>query len=119
MTDDRYPWSTVYIEQAFRQVKHNLFRGQVDGLEVSLDEGNQRFGIAGFGWGLEEFEGRRNIGHGGSTSGFSASLQRFPDDRLTVIVLCNSGENGVAGALAKSVARIYFDAHTRRSTSPR
>ena len=71
----------------------------------------------GFGWGLEEFEGRRNIGHGGSTSGFSASLQRFPDDRLTVIVLCNSGENGVAGALAKSVARIYFDAHPRRSTS--
>ncbi len=73
----------------------------------------------GFGWGLEEFEGRRNIGHGGSTSGFSASLQRFPDDRLTVIVLCNSGENGVASALAKSVARIYFDAHPRRSTSLR
>ena len=71
----------------------------------------------GFGWGLEDFESRRNIGHSGSTSGFSASLQRFPDDRLTVIVLCNSGENGVAGALAKSVARIYLDAHRRRSTS--
>jgi CubicO group peptidase (beta-lactamase class C family) len=60
----------------------------------------------GFGWAIDEFRGHKNIGHGGSTSGFSASLQRFPDDRLTVIVLCNSGKEGVAGVVAKSVAEI-------------
>ena len=62
----------------------------------------------GFGWRVAPFEGTKNVGHGGSTSGFSASLQRFPDDNVTVIVLCNSGEEGVATSLARSIARIYF-----------
>lgn len=34
----------------------------------------------GFGWRIETVEGRRNVGHSGSTFGFSANLQRFPDD---------------------------------------
>src|SRR5262249_36897099 len=34
----------------------------------------------GFGWRIEKFEGHRIVGHGGSTSGFSATIQRFPDD---------------------------------------
>ena len=58
----------------------------------------------GFGWRLNDFEGRRNIGHSGSTSGFSASLQRFPETHLTVIVLCNLGQEGVATELARQVA---------------
>lgn len=62
----------------------------------------------GFGWRIGEFEGHRNIGHSGSTSGFSASLQRFPDDKLTVIVLCNSDEPNIATTLARSVARLCF-----------
>jgi CubicO group peptidase (beta-lactamase class C family) len=60
----------------------------------------------GFGWRLEDFDGRRNIGHSGSTSGFSASLQRFPDYDLTVIVLCNLGEEGMATSVARMVAEI-------------
>jgi hypothetical protein len=48
------------------------------------------------------------MGHSGSTSGYSASLQRFPNDRLTVIVLCNLGEQGLATTLAKGVAELYF-----------
>jgi D-alanyl-D-alanine carboxypeptidase len=61
----------------------------------------------GFGWRIEEFEGHRNIGHGGATSGFSASLQRFPDDHLAVILLTNTDEQ-VATAIARNVARFYF-----------
>ncbi len=60
----------------------------------------------GFGWRIGEFQGRKNIGHSGSTSGFSASLQRFPDDRLAVIVLCNSGEPNIATTIAKGIAAI-------------
>jgi len=62
----------------------------------------------GFGWRVATFEGAKNIGHGGSTSGFSASLQRFPDNNVTVIVLCNSGEEGVATSIAKTCAGFYF-----------
>ncbi len=64
----------------------------------------------GFGWRLEPFEGHKNIGHSGSTSGFSASLQRFPDDKICVIVLCNSDETNVATTLAKTIGGFYFKA---------
>src|SRR5205823_7930173 len=46
----------------------------------------------GFGWFIDSVEGHKNIGHGGSTSGFSASSERFPDDQLTVIILTNTDE---------------------------
>ena len=62
----------------------------------------------GFGWRLEDYKGRKNIGHSGSTSGFSASLQRFPDQHLTVIVLCNLGEQSLATLIARGVANLRF-----------
>jgi CubicO group peptidase (beta-lactamase class C family) len=62
----------------------------------------------GLGMRLEDYKGRKNIGHSGSTSGFSASYQRFPDDKLTVIVLCNLGKQGVATGVARAIADLYF-----------
>ncbi|MDB6033230.1 MAG: Beta-lactamase [Verrucomicrobiales bacterium] len=62
----------------------------------------------GFGWKLDDYKGTRCIGHGGATSGFSSSLQKFPDLKLTVIVLTNSGEEGVAGQIAKGIAEFYI-----------
>src|SRR5207253_3159712 len=68
---------------------------------------NGKLSSYGFGWRVEDYKGRKNIGHSGSTSGFSASLQRFPGDNLTLIVLCNSGEQNVATTLARGIADIY------------
>jgi CubicO group peptidase (beta-lactamase class C family) len=62
----------------------------------------------GFGWFLNRFNERENIGHSGSTSGFSASFQRFPKDRLAVIVLTNSNEEGIATQVAREIALIYL-----------
>jgi CubicO group peptidase (beta-lactamase class C family) len=63
----------------------------------------------GFGWFLSPLKGHQNIGHSGTTSGFSASLQRFPKDGLAVIVLTNSNEDGVATKVAKEVALLYLE----------
>jgi len=60
----------------------------------------------GFGWRIGEFEGWRNIGHSGSTAGFSASLQRFPEEGLAVIVLCNLDEANIATTLARELAKL-------------
>jgi CubicO group peptidase (beta-lactamase class C family) len=62
----------------------------------------------GFAWFLDTVEGHKNIGHSGATSGFSASLQRFPDDHLAVILLTNTDEQ-IATTLAKKIATFYFD----------
>jgi D-alanyl-D-alanine carboxypeptidase len=72
---------------------------------VKLNDGKTR--NYGFGWNVDTENGHKNIGHGGSTSGFSASIQRFPDDRLAVIILTNTDE-GIATTLAKKVATFFF-----------
>jgi CubicO group peptidase (beta-lactamase class C family) len=70
-----------------------------------LNDGNPtRYG---YGWRIENLEGRRNVGHSGSTSGFSASFQRFPDDGLTVVLLTNTGEQ-IATTLARKVASLHL-----------
>lgn len=67
----------------------------------------------GFGWYIQTFEGHRNLAHNGATSGFSASVQRFPDDGLSVIVLTNSDEM-IAGPLARKVAAFYLGQRKER-----
>jgi CubicO group peptidase (beta-lactamase class C family) len=61
----------------------------------------------GLGWRIEKVDRHLNIGHGGSTSGFSATLQRFPDDHLAVIILTNTDEQ-IATKLARAIAAFYF-----------
>lgn len=43
----------------------------------------------GFGWFLDPYKGHRRTWHYGETCGFLTAIQRFPDDRLTVIILSN------------------------------
>ena len=61
----------------------------------------------GFGWYVSTVDGHKNLGHGGSTSGFSATIQRFPNDHLVVIILTNTDEQ-IATTLGKQVATFYF-----------
>jgi D-alanyl-D-alanine carboxypeptidase len=63
----------------------------------------------GFGWFIDTLDGHKNIGHSGSTSGFSATIQRFPDDKLAVIILTNTDE-AIATPLAKKIATFFFAA---------
>jgi len=60
----------------------------------------------GLGWGLQPFQGHRRVLHNGGMPGFSADLQRFTDDRLTIIILCNT-EGVDADMLAVTVAGFY------------
>jgi CubicO group peptidase (beta-lactamase class C family) len=43
----------------------------------------------GFGWFLDPYQGHKRMSHDGSTIGFRTTIQRFPDDQLTIIVLAN------------------------------
>ena len=62
----------------------------------------------GFGWFLDPYRGHRRMSHDGETIGFRTTIQRFPDDKLTVIVLANRGDVNPA-ALALKVADLYLD----------
>jgi Beta-lactamase len=54
---------------------------------VRLNDGNTY--PYGFGWEIAELRAQRLIGHTGSWQGFKTSVQRFPSQDLTVIVLAN------------------------------
>ncbi|MFQ5705213.1 MAG: serine hydrolase domain-containing protein [Gemmatimonadales bacterium] len=60
-----------------------------------------------FGNNIGEYKGLRTVSHGGSLMGFRTALLRFPDQRFSVIVLCNLGNINPSG-LALQVADIYL-----------
>ena len=43
----------------------------------------------GFGWFLDPYEGHARIWHTGSTMGFRTVIERFLNEDLTIIILCN------------------------------
>ena len=61
----------------------------------------------GFGWFLDPYRGHTRYSHYGETVGFRTAIQRFPDDRLTVIVFANRADLD-APAMAESVAGLYL-----------
>ncbi len=61
----------------------------------------------GYGWRIDTYKGHRRIYHTGETCGFSTTIQRFPDDLLTVIVLANRRDADVKTA-AEKVAEMFL-----------
>jgi CubicO group peptidase (beta-lactamase class C family) len=43
----------------------------------------------GFGWFLDPYKSRARMWHSGSTRGFRTVIQRFTEENLTLIILCN------------------------------
>jgi CubicO group peptidase (beta-lactamase class C family) len=61
----------------------------------------------GLGLFVRPLVGVKNIWHSGSTAGYRAHLNRFPDSHTSVAVLCN-GSNGDATRSANDVSRLYL-----------
>ena len=61
----------------------------------------------GFGWFLDPLRGRPRQWHHGETMGFRSVIERFPDDRLTVVILANRDDLDVR-ALALQIADEYL-----------
>ena len=66
----------------------------------------------GFGWFLEPYHGHARMWHYGETVGFRTSIQRFPKEGLTVIVLCNRADLN-AMPLALKTADLYLTANAK------
>lgn len=60
-----------------------------------------------FGIDVETYKGLKMLGHDGAYYGFTAAMIRFPDQKFSVICLCN--QTGIESArLARQVADIYL-----------
>lgn len=79
----------------------------VDALETQgITNGNTKISYA-LGLQVGLYRGMRDVSHGGSTAGYQTFLARYPDQKVSVAVLCNGTAPG-AGGLAASVTDEIF-----------
>ena len=57
----------------------------------------------GFGWFVDSYRGEKRWRHTGETSGFRNAIQRYPNRRLTIVILTNRS-SGEPEAIAERIA---------------
>jgi CubicO group peptidase (beta-lactamase class C family) len=71
----------------------------------------------GFGWFVDEDRGRPRLTHNGETRGFTNAIIRYPDQRLTVIVLTNI-TNSAPWDVAQKIADVWLGATATAQRAP-
>ena len=61
----------------------------------------------GFGWAINEVNGRKVVQHGGSNIGFRSYYTRFVNDGLSIIIMTNTDEANPA-AIVRALSEYYF-----------
>ena len=61
----------------------------------------------GYGWYLGKYRDAKHIWHYGSTCGFSTKIERFPEKKLTVILLTNRRDANLKG-IEQKIADLYW-----------
>jgi CubicO group peptidase (beta-lactamase class C family) len=61
----------------------------------------------GFGWFLDPYKSHPRMWHTGSTIGFRSVIERFPNDKLTVIILCNRTDLDTSELALKAVDALW------------
>jgi len=59
---------------------------------------------------LSDYHGVRKIWHTGETAGYEAFLARYPDQRVSIALLCNTGQEANIDALGDKVADLFLPA---------
>lgn len=93
--DDLYQWDQALYTH--RLVSYSL-------LQQAFTPGLEGYG---FGWRIGTYNGHRRTMHTGSTRGFRTVYQRYPDAKVSVIILTNRNGPAVAD-LADQLADLYL-----------
>ena len=60
----------------------------------------------GFGWFLDPYQGRARMWHTGATTGFRTVIERFPEQKVSVVILSNRTDLDVAALALKAADRL-------------
>ncbi|MBI4879346.1 MAG: beta-lactamase family protein [Planctomycetes bacterium] len=99
--EDMYKWDQA-LESGSLVKKETLEEAFTP---ATLNSGEQS--SYGFGWGVGERKGRRCLSHGGGWVGFRTEIARYPEDRLTVVLMANRIDLPT-GKRAKEIADLYL-----------
>lgn len=109
--DDLILWNRVFDQ--------STLAGGQDLIREALTRGTLNNGERidyGFGMDIETYRGVNVFGHGGAFNGFNSDMIRFPDQRFTVICLCNLSQIE-SGRLTRQIADIYLDGEFKVESS--
>ena len=85
-----------------------LSRASLDEIQTPVRLSDGTTFKSGLGIFVDRFRGHRFIVHNGATAGgFSSVFYHYPDDKLTVIVLCNIDRGDAVNRVATRVASMY------------
>jgi CubicO group peptidase (beta-lactamase class C family) len=112
---DQSPWSAVLGDGGIYASLDDLYKwdqalytDQLISIEMLQKSWTPNLESYGFGWRIDTHRGKRRYHHSGSTSGFRNYIERYPDEKLTIIVLTNRADPEV-GALAEKVADLFLE----------
>jgi len=71
----------------------------------------------GFGWFIDRDHGTMRLRHHGESRGFTNSILRYPEKRLTVVILTNR-TGGAPWDVAQRIAELYLDPSTGGPSAP-
>lgn len=94
--------AALYTEKLLKQSSLDLMW-----TPVKLKDGKPNKGNYGFGWFIDNRAGHRCIHHDGSWQGFETAIDRYVDDKLTVVVLTNLA-GADPGKISQHVAEMYL-----------
>ncbi len=84
-----------------------------------LNDGKPNDSGYGFGWAKGDMNGHRTISHDGAWQGFTCSINRYVDDKLTVVVLTNlDAGHSNPGYIARVVAGMVEPAVMPKTNPP-
>jgi len=74
---------------------------------IKTSENAESKAYYGFGWIIDERNGRKTVEHGGSNVGFRSYFTRFINDGLSIIIMTNTDEANPA-AIVRALSEYYF-----------
>lgn len=101
--DDMLKWNAMFDSEKL------LKQASIAEMWKPFELTNHELSNYGLGWFIEDKEGHTaRVRHNGQTAGFAANITRYKDNRLSIIVLTNLGDQGLGGELAEGVAKLYL-----------
>lgn len=67
------------------------------------------YSLYGLGWALQDYEGREIVSHTGGVNGFVTSVTLLPKEKLGIVVLTNTDQNGFYNTLKWEIIDAYLD----------
>jgi CubicO group peptidase (beta-lactamase class C family) len=106
-TEDLYRWDqALYTEELIPRA--SLERMFTPYVKVPTVEGDKAmYGYYGYGWLIKQEEGQMQVWHGGGLPGVSTMIARYPEDRITIIILCNNANSDATNIWQLIAGKIF------------